>query len=104
VHSKRSIAVQFEHGCARRRTRIAPVGSVVAYIRVSTDEQASNGAGLDAQRAAIAAEVERRGWHVVAWLADEGISGGTGVTQPSNAGRPVMARPMINAWISSVPS
>ena len=26
------------------------------------------------------------------------------VAQPSNAGRPVMARPMINVWISSVPS
>jgi DNA invertase Pin-like site-specific DNA recombinase len=46
---------------------------------VSTDEQVSSGAGLDAQRAAIAAEVERRGWTVVAWHSDEGISGGKGV-------------------------
>jgi DNA invertase Pin-like site-specific DNA recombinase len=46
---------------------------------VSTDEQAASGAGLDAQRAAIPAEVERHGWTVIAWHADEGIGGGKGV-------------------------
>lgn len=65
----------------RRRTRTAPVGTVVAYVRVSTDEQAASGAGLGAQRAAITAEAERRGWTVVGWHADEGISGGKGVDQ-----------------------
>ena len=63
----------------RRRTRIAPEGTVVAYVRVSTDEQAASGAGLDAQRIAIEAEAQRRGWTVVGWHADEGISGGKGV-------------------------
>jgi len=63
----------------RRRTRIAPEGTVVAYARVSTDEQAASGAGLDAQRIAIEAEAQRRGWTVVGWHADEGISGGKGV-------------------------
>ena len=64
---------------ARRRTRIAPEGTVVAYVRVSTDEQAASGAGLDAQRIAIEAEAQRRGWTVLGWHADEGISGGKGV-------------------------
>lgn len=63
----------------RRSAQISPPDTVVAYIRVSTDEQAASGAGLEAQRAAIAAEADRRGWTVVAWHSDEGISGGKGV-------------------------
>lgn len=38
---------------------------VIGYVRVSTDEQGSSGAGLEAQREAIAAEYERRGWTLV---------------------------------------
>jgi DNA invertase Pin-like site-specific DNA recombinase len=77
AYSKRSIAVQLSMAAPRRRiVHPAPAGTVVAYVRVSTDEQAASGAGLDAQRAVIAAEVERRGWKVIAWHADEGISGG----------------------------
>lgn len=36
----------------------------IGYLRVSTAEQAASGAGLDAQRAAIVAEAERRGWQL----------------------------------------
>ncbi|MFT4086313.1 MAG: recombinase family protein [Gordonia sp. (in: high G+C Gram-positive bacteria)] len=64
---------------AKPRKTTAPAGTVVGYVRVSTDEQAVHGAGLDAQRAAITAEAERRGWTVVAWHADEGISGAKGL-------------------------
>jgi len=35
---------------------------VIGYVRVSTEEQGANGAGLDVQRAQIADECERRGW------------------------------------------
>src|ERR1019366_5791401 len=35
---------------------------VIAYVRCSTEEQAISGAGLQAQRTAILAEAERRGW------------------------------------------
>jgi DNA invertase Pin-like site-specific DNA recombinase len=38
--------------------------NAIAYIRCSTEEQASSGLGLDAQTAAIQAECSRRGWHV----------------------------------------
>lgn len=48
--------------------------NVVAYLRVSTDEQVQSGLGLDAQRAAVEQEAARRGWSVT-WEADEGVSG-----------------------------
>lgn len=35
---------------------------ILAYLRVSTDEQGESGAGLAAQRTAILAEIARRGW------------------------------------------
>jgi DNA invertase Pin-like site-specific DNA recombinase len=47
----------------------------IGYLRVSTDEQADSRAGLEAQRAAILAEAERRGWHLVEVIEDAGFSG-----------------------------
>ena len=44
------------------------------YVRCSTEEQADSRAGLDAQRATIRAEAERRGWDLEEF-ADEGKSG-----------------------------
>lgn len=48
----------------------------LGYVRVSTTEQADKGASLDAQRAALAAECERRGW-ALDFIPDEGLSGKT---------------------------
>jgi DNA invertase Pin-like site-specific DNA recombinase len=47
---------------------------VRGYVRVSTSEQASSGAGLEAQRCPILAECERRGWHLVETIEDAGYS------------------------------
>lgn len=47
----------------------------IGYIRVSTEEQADSRAGLEAQRAAILAEAERRGWRLVDVIEDAGYSG-----------------------------
>lgn len=47
---------------------------VLAYCRVSTEEQGRAGVSLDAQRSTIAAEVERRGWELAEVVVDEGAS------------------------------
>ena len=47
---------------------------VIGYVRVSTEEQAMSGAGLEAQRAAIAREARRRGWELVETIEDRGYS------------------------------
>jgi DNA invertase Pin-like site-specific DNA recombinase len=47
---------------------------VLAYVRVSSEEQADSRAGLEAQRAAIQRECERRGWQVVEVIEDAGFS------------------------------
>jgi DNA invertase Pin-like site-specific DNA recombinase len=49
----------------------------ITYARVSTEEQADSGAGLDAQRLTLDAAMGTRGWELVASLVDEGRSGGT---------------------------
>src|SRR3954451_8930883 len=48
---------------------------VLGYVRVSTDEQRVSGAGLEARRAAILRECERRGWELVDVIEDAGLSG-----------------------------
>jgi DNA invertase Pin-like site-specific DNA recombinase len=57
----------------------------VGYVRVSTEEQASSGAGLQAQRALISAEAERRGWTLLEVFVDAAASG------KSLDGRPALA-------------
>ena len=63
--------------------------TALAYLRVSTDEQS---AGLDAQRAAIAAEATKRGLELVAEHVDEGVSGTT----------PPSARPALSVALSQL--
>jgi DNA invertase Pin-like site-specific DNA recombinase len=49
----------------------------IAYLRVSSEDQAESGAGLAAQRASIQAEAHRRGWQIARWVEDAGASGRT---------------------------
>lgn len=59
---------------ATSRGNIGAYPVYVGYLRCSTGEQADSGAGLAAQRAAISAEADRRGW-TVRWIEDAGYSG-----------------------------
>ena len=47
---------------------------VIAYTRVSTEEQARSGLGLADQRLEIEVEAARRGWPQVDYVSDEGFS------------------------------
>lgn len=59
----------------RKRRPAAPADAVVGYLRVSTEEQAVSGLGLEAQRATIEARAKDEGWTVVEWFTDEDVSG-----------------------------
>ena len=69
---------------ARRPKAVSDPTRMLGYVRVSTEEQAGSGLGLDAQRAAIQAECDRRGWTLVAMIEDAGVSGKT-MTRPGMA-------------------
>src|SRR5262245_22856200 len=52
----------------------------VAYVRVSTQEQASHGVSLDAQRQRIQAYCSMAGLELVELISEEGISGSVPLT------------------------
>jgi DNA invertase Pin-like site-specific DNA recombinase len=52
---------------------------LVAYLRVSTQEQATSGSGLDVQREQVTTWADANGHDVVSWFVDEGISGSHGL-------------------------
>jgi DNA invertase Pin-like site-specific DNA recombinase len=58
--------------------------NVIAYVRVSTDDQGRNGYGLDAQRSAIRDECDRRGWTLLR-IEEDVRSGGTMKRRPGLA-------------------
>jgi DNA invertase Pin-like site-specific DNA recombinase len=50
---------------------------MIAYLRVSTDEQAVSGLGLEAQAEMVRRAFDYRGWQLVDVVRDEGVSGST---------------------------
>lgn len=59
-----------------KRNSKSTVAGVVAYVRVSTEEQANEGVSLDAQEARIRAYCAMRGLELVAVVVDAGVSAG----------------------------
>lgn len=57
------------------------------YIRVSTDEQAQHGHGLETQEKAIRAFAESQGYELVDVIADPGVSGATRPAERTGYGR-----------------
>lgn len=55
--------------------------NVVAYLRVSTREQADSGHGLDAQRMEIERMAVARDWTIIDWCVDAGVSGTTPLSE-----------------------
>ncbi|MFT3854165.1 MAG: recombinase family protein [Ilumatobacteraceae bacterium] len=62
--------------------------NVIAYLRVSTEEQARSGLGLEAQRTRIEEEAQRREW-AVTWLTDDGYTA-------SNLERPALTTALVS--------
>ena len=56
---------------------------VVGYIRVSTEDQANSGLGLEAQRETIVVECRRRGWTLLEVFEDRAASGKTMARRPA---------------------
>jgi len=61
----------------RSEARARLESTAIAYLRVSTEEQAASGLGLEAQRAQIEEFAAAQGLTIVQWFADEGISAAT---------------------------
>ncbi|GJD72574.1 recombinase family protein [Methylobacterium goesingense] len=59
----------------------------VAYLRVSTDEQASNGFGLETQERALRAFAESQAYELVELVTDPGVSGATRPAERPGFGR-----------------
>ena len=92
--STAQIAEALNRTRSRRRTSngTAAPGTAVAYLRVSTDDQAESGAGIAAQRTAIEAVAAVRGWTITDWHEDAGVSGG----------KPPHQRPGLAAALAAV--
>ncbi len=71
-----------------------PVLHIAAYIRVSTEDQAESGLGMDAQRSRCKAMCEVKSWPAPSFYVDDGISGT----------KPVAKRPGLRKMLEDIES
>src|SRR5690348_1039411 len=78
----------------RKQAKSGPTKTyrVAAYVRVSTDEQAASGLGIQSQVERCQAMATVKGWPIPTLYADEGISGTKDATQ-----RPGLMRLLTDA-------
>lgn len=67
-HTQR-VPILYDASMAKKQSNL-----VLAYLRVSTEEQALSGLGLADQQAVIASEAVRRGWDAIEYVTDDGFS------------------------------
>ena len=89
VSGSKRIAKQVARTKVRAELKATAKVKVVAYFRVSTDEQVNSGTGLETQERAVLAFAESQGYEVVETVTDPGFSG---ATRPAD--RPGFARVM----------
>jgi site-specific DNA recombinase len=77
VRSSRRVARLQARQAAAAETKAAIAQRAVGYIRVSTEEQAERGHGLEAQERAIRAFAESQGYELLRIVADPAVSGAT---------------------------
>jgi DNA invertase Pin-like site-specific DNA recombinase len=61
--------------CTLQTVNSTKISHVISYSRVSTDEQAVSGLGLDAQGEMVEKTAAQRGWTIVESFVDAGVSG-----------------------------
>jgi site-specific DNA recombinase len=76
-HRSRRVARLQERRAAVSESQAAIASHAAGYVRVSTEEQATHGHGLEAQERAIRAFADSQGYELVGVVADPGVSGAT---------------------------
>lgn len=72
---------------AQADTRAKVATKAVAYTRVSTEEQAATGHGLESQDRAVRAFAESQGYELIEVISDPGVSGATRPAERPGFGR-----------------
>lgn len=77
MRESRRVSRLKQHRAVTADARAAIAQVAAGYVRVSTEEQATHGHGLDAQERAIRAFAASQGYELVDVVADPGLSGAT---------------------------
>jgi len=77
VSGSRRVGRQRARNKIQTETKAASAVRALGYLRVSTEEQAATGHGLEAQEKAVRSFAESQGYELIEVLTDPGVSGAT---------------------------